>query len=172
MKKAVLSILLLLVWITTNSCKILKYKVVEIKSEVEYRIEEYLNTNYPTTPLKANWVMQYSQEFGVSPEFILTVSQLETSHATNPNAIRCYRNKTIFSQGEWDDGSSRISYTTYKESVRDFCKLIKTDYLVDGKTEQQLVENFVNREGYRYASFPQYEKYMRIQYQYFRRILY
>ena len=46
-------------------------------------------------------------------------------------------------------------------SVEPYLKLLTTDYLVDGKTELDLLNKFVNKNGKRYASSTTYESMLK-----------
>ena len=54
-------------------------------------------------------------------------------------------------------GVEKRHYSNYVEAINDYVKLLKTSYLVKGRTEQNLLKNYVNKGGYRYATNPNYE---------------
>ncbi len=138
-----------------------KTVTVETNKTVEtaelIKVREYLQKYYPTTPLKAEWIIKYAEMYEISPAFILTIGQVETSLGTDPKAYRCKLNKTVFSVGEFDDGTSLYTNKTYEEGLDRFCRLIANYYLVN-KTELELLGNFRNVYGQRYASAPAYEQ--------------
>lgn len=120
------------------------------------------------SPLSADTIWLYSKRFGCSLELALSVGYLETQLGTCKTG-RHLKNKTAWSVGEWDSGSKR-KYRTYNSSVKPFFKLITEDYLKE-KSERQLIYNFVNYNGCRYASSPTYEVRIQSLYKHFSEIL-
>ena len=61
--------------------------------------------------------------------------------------------------GAYDDGRDVVKYANQDSSIIPFIKIIKRDYLMNGeKKVDQLLQNFVNYDGNRYASNPKYER--------------
>ena len=48
-------------------------------------------------------------------------------------------------------------YHSYDVAIEDYSKLLKKSYLVKGRTEQDLMKNYITGSGYRYASDKDYE---------------
>ena len=44
--------------------------------------------------------------------------------------------------------------------------MLQKDYLIDGKSEYDLMEKFINKDGNRYASDPLYENKLRKKFEY------
>lgn len=55
-------------------------------------------------------------------------------------------------------------YTSYEDAIYDYCRILNTHYLVNGKTEQHLLVKYVNKHGKRYASNRNYESTLRTNY--------
>jgi flagellum-specific peptidoglycan hydrolase FlgJ len=120
------------------------------------KANSYLS-HFKGTPLTAKILTDAAkktyQETGivVPIELALAQAKLETAlgvlgrhPATNP-----------YNVFEYDDGTHKI-YATIQEGVEAYYSLIAKHYL-PGKTPEQLLNNFVNTKGLRYASDTRYE---------------
>ena len=68
----------------------------------------------------------------------------------------------MYSVGAWDDGTTRKYYDSKVESMRHYAQIIKNDYLQGRDVDTLLKDgNFVNKDGFRYASNPNYERNLR-----------
>ena len=72
--------------------------------------------------------------------------------------VGCYDNKSL------SEISDEYKKSYPNESIEPYLKLITTSYLV-GKTEHDLMDNYVDLNGSRYASNPLYEEMMRYKYE-------
>jgi hypothetical protein len=94
----------------------------------------------------------------------LALSQLVTEGgiggtASNPNS-KPIRTKNPFNVGNVDDGRVKVNSNT-QSGVSLYYNLMASDYLGNGKTANDLLGNFVNKSGNRYASAPNYESTLR-----------
>jgi len=152
----------------TSTCKEIGTHIIEkIKNKRETidSISSVLD-KYEGTKLIADTIYKYCSIYDIDWKFLLAVGILETQLGTDPRAVRCRRNNTIFSVGEQNDtsGKSLYKYKTVHESIEGFCSLIQRRYKSNGRTEQDLLRNFTNVNGYRYATTPTYERTLRIIY--------
>lgn len=100
----------------------------------------------------------------VTPEFIIAQAQAEgaftkdggRSKATNP-----------FNVGEYDTHTG-MTFESKKQGLKAYAELLSKKYLVGDKTEDDLLSNYVNHLGQRYATAPDYEEVMKQQMQYIR----
>lgn len=74
-----------------------------------------------------------------------------------------------FNVGEFDDGT-KMKFNSPEEGISAYYKLIANDYLKD-KDPESLIENFVNHEGNRYASDPDYEKKIKSQSEFIKKFI-
>lgn len=54
-------------------------------------------------------------------------------------------------------GVERRWYNSYPEAIDDYVRILKKFYLSDSISEKDLMTNYVNKSGHRYASNPEYE---------------
>ena len=88
--------------------------------------------------------------------FLLAQAHLESCFGLAP---RARKTNSVFSVGCYDNGKNVCKYSTQDDSIVPYINLIKNDYLVDGKTIENLLQKgkFVNAINKRYASDPYYE---------------
>lgn len=86
---------------------------------------------------------------------LLAQLQVESHFGTTD---RAKRTNSMFSVGSYDDGRDIVKYKDQDSSIVPYIKLINKNYLLDGKKDvDDLLQNFVNGAGKRYASNPNYE---------------
>ena len=133
----------------------------DLNSKVERIIKWSCENNKPKqqrsySKVTANAFVNASSQYNLDISFMLAVAHYE-SHCGCGDLAQ--RTNSIFSQGLWSDGSIHTTFNTMDESVYGFAKLITRDYLVNGKTVDDFMKRggFVNYQGKRYATEPNYE---------------
>lgn len=87
-------------------------------------------------------------------ELVLAQGQIE-SHMGK--AGRKHHDTNPFNVGEYDEGTV-IKFKNVRDGIDAYFDLIATDYLVKGEKKlSDLLNNFVNKDGYRYAGNTKYE---------------
>ena len=96
-----------------------------------------------------------SYQYGYDLPLLLAQLQIESHFGTTE---RAQRTNSMFSVGAYDNGKDVVKYADQDSSIIPFIKIIKRDYLMNGEKDVgQLLQNFVNYNGHRYASNPKYE---------------
>lgn len=127
-------------------------------------VDKYIKTVAPTSVVDALNLIDLCSEYNVDLRLALVQGHLESHFATKGTAARTY---SIFNVGAFDGHSANkqikngYGYKHPDYSVEPYLKLLTTDYLVDGKTELDLLNKFVNKNGKRYASSTTYESMLK-----------
>jgi len=124
-------------------------------------VDSYIQTVAPGSELSGYAVVDACLRHDMDIVFVLAQGQKE-SHFGTAGVAR--KTNSVFNVMSYDDRSvdeiltRGHGYTHPDQSVEPYILLIRNDYLVDGKTAQDLMTCFVNKDGHRYASNPQYEE--------------
>ena len=117
----------------------------------------FVKKYYPNCPdIISTYIVKKGLENDIDICFMLAQTQLETSFG-KAGIGRTSSRHSLF-------GVERRHYSNYVDAINDYVKLLKTSYLVKGRTEQNLLKNYVNKGGYRYAGNPNYEVSLRKHY--------
>lgn len=94
----------------------------------------------------------------VPPELALAQLLVEGGIGNKDPNVRPVRTKNPFNVGNTDDGQS-VNHLNVQEGINTYYNLIARSYLGSGKSASDLVSNFVNHSGNRYAA-KDYEMYL------------
>lgn len=115
----------------------------EIREELIAEVKRYLAKQSPNAPKELpELLVDAALENDVDLCFIMAQTQLETNFGT-AGIGKATSKRSLF-------GVIKGNYKSYDDAVDAYMKLIINDYLV-GKTEEQLMHKFVNKNGYRYG---------------------
>jgi hypothetical protein len=130
-------------------------KVQACKQYMEFALNNK-NKTLDDTKLKPETLVKCADEMNIDLPFLMAVAHQESCFGSTNRALRT---NSVFSVGSYDNGKDYATYSDPNESVAPYIRLLKRDYLVNGKTIHDLLKPgmFVNHNGDRYASDKNYE---------------
>lgn len=169
-------------WIKTNNTPKIKYeeytyaydcikeaelKYFETKSLLCDAVQNYINEIAPTSNLRGYAIVEECERFNIDVKFVLAQGEIESHFATKGIGAKL---NNVFNIGVFDglassDVNNTYKYTYPNQSIRPYLKLLTERYLVN-KLEGDLMESFVDINGNRYASDPNYEAKLKERYIY------
>lgn len=135
------------------------------RHELAEEINRYISEAAPDATVNPYNIIDLSSEYGVDVRLVLAQGHVESHFATKGTAKKT---NSIFNVGAFDGHSAATQikngygYTHPDYSVEPYLKLLKSRYLVKGKTERDLLNNFVDVNGGRYASNLSYEQALKL----------
>ena len=135
--------------------------VKHTKSSIENSLVEeartYIKSLYPGCPdIIPSYIVKAGLANNIDICFMLAQTQLETTFGKAGVGRTCSR-RSLF-------GIEKRYYKTYKEAINAYVDVLTSNYLVMGRTEQHLLNNYVNKSGHRYAGNPKYEYHLKKHY--------
>lgn len=134
------------------------------RNQLAIEVDNYISSVAPKANIDAFLMVDLCWQYGVDIRFVLAQGQIESHFATKGTAARTL---SIFNVGAYDGHSASrqrrngFGYSDPNDSIEPYLQLITNEYMVNGKTESDLMQNYVNRLGMRYASNPRYERMLR-----------
>lgn len=127
-------------------------------------IDSYIKEIAPSSVMNGLAFVNKCDEYTMDLFFVVAQAQVESSFATKGTG---HTMNSAFNVKAYDGKGTKYmdKYSHPDESIEPYIKLLKNDYLYDvstgeTKTEMDLMNNYVNFEGNRYASNPDYETMM------------
>jgi hypothetical protein len=127
-------------------------------------IDSYIREIAPASVMNGLAFVNNCDEYNMDLFFVVAQAQVESSFATTGLGQKM---NSAFNVKAYDGkGSKHMDKHSHPdESIEPYIKLLKNDYLYDvstgeTKTEMDLMNNYVNFEGKRYATNPEYERMM------------
>jgi flagellum-specific peptidoglycan hydrolase FlgJ len=131
-----------------------------VKIELTNEVDSYIKQVAPTSLVTAEYLVTECHEYDVDIIFVLAQGTIESHFATKGIGGKI---NSIFNVCVYDNikSGNRVNkshrYEHPDESIEPYLQLLRESYLVNGKTEADMLVNYVNLYGQRYASHPQYE---------------
>lgn len=127
-----------------------------VKANLVDITQRYIDSVAPNSGLRALILVENCEKYGIPIVFTLAQGEIESHFGTTGLA---YRTNSVWNVGAFDGYS--ISEIQHKfdnpnDSVIPYLDLLTNNYL-PSKTIEDLLENFVDTNGNRYASDPHYE---------------
>lgn len=130
------------------------------EKELIAEVDSYIKTVAPKSKVRGKYLVHNCLKYNIDIKFVLAQGHIESHFGTK--GLACQTN-SIFNVGAYDGCSlsemskNGFKYTDPNHSIRPYIKTLKANYLVNGKTTKDLLKNYVNKNGKRYASNNQYE---------------
>lgn len=140
----------------------------ELVKQVDSVIQKY---SANTSKITASYFVDKCLEYDVDIIFALSQCNQETNLGKiSENMGLAGKCKSICSLGIFtnakkvEDVPEKYKYFHIDQSIEPYLKQLKRTYIVNGKTEQDMMRNFVNLRGERYAAHRGYERNIRATY--------
>lgn len=127
-------------------------------------VHNYISTIAPRAEIDPYILIDLCTEYDIDVAFVMAQGQIESHYATAGTAKRT---KSIFNVGAYDGHSAArqcrngFGFEDPNDSIEPYLILLTSDYLVNGKTINDLMNNYVNHLGMRYASNRKYESQLK-----------
>ena len=122
-------------------------------------IDSTIRIYAPTTCMNGLELLRQCESFEVDPIFVLAQGHKESHFGTKGMASKTNSvfNVYAYDGKKYSDINPAGKYSHPDLSIKPFLSLLKSKYLVDGKTEMDLLHEYVDKSGHRYASSEDYE---------------
>lgn len=132
----------------------------EYKSELVNVVKEYIDSVAPTSSLNGYAIVEKCEKYDLDIKFVLAQGQTESHFGTIGMAAKT---NSVFNVGAYDkltveQVNGKFKYKHPDHSIEPYMKLLYKDYITGSKTELDLMAKYVNKNGQRYASNPNYER--------------
>ena len=137
-----------------------------IKDALVDAVDHYIDSIAPSSCLNGIKVVEICDQYDFDIMFALAQGQLESHFGTEGIASKT---NMVWNVGAFDNKSAEDIIKDKNEntapkhpdkSIEPYIKLLYSTYLVDGKTEKDMFINYVDKNGKRYASNPNYESHL------------
>lgn len=131
-----------------------------IKLSLVDKVDNYIADVAKTSALNGLVIVNNCLEYDIDICFVLAQGEQESHFGTKGIARKTNSvfNVFAFDGHDYNRINKDGKYSHPNDCVEPYLKLLKRDYLVDGKTEYDMFKKYVNKTGKRYASDPEYEK--------------
>lgn len=123
-------------------------------------VNDYINkASKNKSTLDGSIVVDKCLEYDIDLCFVLAQGEIESHFGTEGLARKTNSvfNVLAFDGHSYSEISHNGKYNHPNNSVEPYLSLLRNCYLVDGKTEYDMLNEFVNNQGKRYASSKTYE---------------
>lgn len=136
-----------------------KLKYGNVKYELVVAIDNYIRKTAPNSNLNGIAILDNCIKYNMDVCFVLAQAENESHFGTTGLARKTNSvfNVLAFDGYKYEDIYEKGKYRHPDESIEPYMELLKKDYLINGKTEYDMMNKYVNRQGKRYASSETYE---------------
>lgn len=142
-----------------------KYVMLEtIKIDIVSEVDSYIDRIAPSNNIDSEMLFTLCDEYNIDVRFVIAQGQIESHFATKGTAKKT---NSVFNVGAYDGHSASrqnrngFGFDNPNDSIEPYLLLLTNDYLVNGKTEFDMMKRYVNKLGMRYASNPNYERMLK-----------
>ena len=131
-----------------------------VKDNIVTEIDNYIDSVASDSGLNGIRLFELCDKYGIDVRFAMAQAEAESHFGTKGVAaktnmvwnVKAYDNRTA------DDMIKKGDAKTHPDmSIEPYLILLTNEYLVNGKTEYDIFDKFVDSNGKRYASNPNYE---------------
>lgn len=127
-----------------------------VKANLVDITQHYIDSVAPNSGLRALILVENCEKYGIPISFTLAQGEIESHFGTTGLA---FRTNSVWNVGAFDNfnySDIQHKFDNPNDSVSPYLELLLNNYL-PSKTVEDLLENFVDINGNRYASDPHYE---------------
>lgn len=131
-----------------------------VRDDIVSEIDNYIDSVAVESGLNGIKLFELCDKYGVDVRFAMAQAEAESHFGTKGMAARTniVWNVKTYDGDTLEDIKKRGAHFKHPdESIEPYLLLLVNSYFVDGKTEEDMFINFVNKDGKRYASNPKYE---------------
>lgn len=143
------------VYIETN-----KLVYDSIKLSLVEQVDQYISQVAHSSNLNGLVLVNNCLEYDIDICFVLAQAEQESHFGTQGVARKTNSvfNVFAFDGKNYNQINTNGKYAHPNDCVEPYMRLLKRDYLVNGKTEYDMLNEYVNKHGKRYASSENYEQ--------------
>lgn len=135
------------------------------KGELTLAVQHYIDSIAPTSDLRAHAIVDACEHYNVDIVFVLAQGEIESHFGTKGLASKT---NSVWNVGAYDNMTldkilGKYKYAHPNQSIDPYLKLITTRYLTK-TVEEGLMDNYVDVNGKRFASDPNYEERLSFKY--------
>lgn len=134
-----------------------------VKDSLVNQVDKYIQTVAPGSCVHGIVLVEQCDKYNVDLLFVMAQGTLESHWGTEGIAAKTH---SVFNVYSFDNMSakhiiaSKKNYEHPDHSIEPYLDLLTSTYLVNGKTEKEMFDKFVDSLGRRYATNKNYEKYL------------
>lgn len=131
-----------------------------VRDDIVTEIDNYIDSVAADSGLNGIRLFELCDKYGVDVRFAMAQAEAESHFGTKGMAAKTnivWNVKTYDGDTLEDIKKRGNDFKHPDESIEPYLLLLVNSYFVDGKTEEDMFVNFVNKDGKRYASNPNYE---------------
>lgn len=138
-----------------------------IRTELINEVSNYITKHFPASRLNAHALVTTCERHNFDLIFAMAQGQIESGFGT---AGKARITNSVWNVGQYDGRSVAtmnklgLNFAHPDNSIEPYIMLVKTDYLGDKRTYNDLMKRYVSLTGHRYASNPNYEFSLRTTY--------